>query len=55
VQSIREGGDEGKPAATDLNTITGKALEGAAGEMMKQVDIRNKEKPATKQVEITKK
>jgi len=55
VQSIREGGDEGKPAATDLNTITGKAFEEAAVEMMKQVDIRNKEKPATKQVEITKK
>jgi ATP-binding protein involved in chromosome partitioning len=55
VQSIREGGDEGKPAATDLNSITGKAFEEAAVEMMKQVDIRNKEKPATRQVKITKK
>jgi ATP-binding protein involved in chromosome partitioning len=52
VQSIREGGDEGKPAATNLNSITGKAFERAAVEMMEQVDIRNKEKPATKRVEI---
>ncbi|MFP4664749.1 MAG: P-loop NTPase [Bacteroidales bacterium] len=55
VQSIREGGDEGKPAATDLNSITGKAFEEAAVKMMKQIEIRNKEKPATKRVEITKK
>ncbi|MDA3820686.1 MAG: Mrp/NBP35 family ATP-binding protein [Candidatus Delongbacteria bacterium] len=52
VQSIREGGDEGKPASTNLNSITGKAFEKAAVEMMKQVDIRKKEKPATKRVEI---
>ncbi|MFO7788935.1 MAG: P-loop NTPase [Bacteroidota bacterium] len=52
VQSIREGGDEGKPASTDLNSITGKAFEETAVEMMKQVDIRNKEKPATKRVDV---
>ncbi|MGC9331219.1 MAG: P-loop NTPase [Bacteroidales bacterium] len=52
VQSIREGGDEGKPASTNPSSITGKAFEKAAVEMMKQVDIRNKEKPATKRVEI---
>ena len=26
VQSIREGGDEGKPAATETNTLTGQAF-----------------------------
>ncbi len=52
VQSIREGGDEGKPAATNLNSITGTAFEEVAVEMMNQVDIRNKKQPPTKRVEI---
>ncbi|MEA3447491.1 MAG: Mrp/NBP35 family ATP-binding protein [Bacteroidota bacterium] len=55
VQSIREGGDEGKPAAINLNSITGKAFEEAAVEMMKQVDIRNEKQPPTMRVEVKQK
>jgi ATP-binding protein involved in chromosome partitioning len=52
VQSIREGGDDGKPAGMKLNTITGKAFEKAAIAMIEQVDVRNENMDSTKVVEI---
>lgn len=52
VQSIREGGDDGKPASTNLDSITGKAFESAAFAMLEKVDERNKTKDPTKIVEI---
>lgn len=52
VQSIREGGDTGKPAATNLSSVTGKAFEQTATEFIKQIDIRNKKMDPTKRVEI---
>jgi ATP-binding protein involved in chromosome partitioning len=55
VQSIREGGDNGRPACTNLSTVTGKAFEATAVEMLKQLDVRNGTMEPTKRVEITKK
>jgi len=52
VQSIREGGDEGIPAATNEDSITGMAFRSLTAKMMEQVKIRNTQK-ATKKVEIT--
>lgn len=52
VQSIREGGDTGKPAATNVNSPTGKAFEKTAVELMKQVDLRNEKQKPTQRVEI---
>ena len=54
VQSIREGGDEGKPVALDENTITGQAFLELAQHVIEQVDIRNSEKAPTKIVDIKK-
>ncbi len=51
MQSIREGGDEGKPVALHPDTITGKAFLGLATEVIKKVDKRNREKAPTKKVE----
>lgn len=53
VQSIREGGDDGVPVASDPNTITGHAFANLAQNVVKQVDIRNAALPETKKVEIT--
>ncbi len=52
VQSIAESGDSGKPAATDENSIVGKAFAQLAGKLAQQIAIRNAEKQATKKVEI---
>ena len=52
VQSIREGGDEGKPASINLSSITGKAFETTAFAMVEQVEVRNKTQEPTKIVEI---
>jgi ATP-binding protein involved in chromosome partitioning len=52
VQSIREGGDEGKPASINLSSITGKAFEKAAITMIEKIDERNQNLPPTKIVEI---
>lgn len=52
VQGIREGGDEGHPAAADDNSITGKAFVDLADKVIKAVDKRNREQDPTKRVEI---
>lgn len=52
VQSIREGGDEGKPVALDSSSITGTAFKDLADQFVAQVDFRNKNQEETKRVEL---
>jgi len=52
VQSIREGGDEGKPVCSDESNPASKAFIDLARETVKAVDLRNKSKAPTKIVEI---
>ena len=51
VQSIREGGDEGSPAALDENSPTGKAFMELAKSVAQQIAIRNATMQPTKKVE----
>lgn len=53
VQSICEGGDNGRPVALNENTITGQAFMALAENVIKQVDLRNNTMPSTQRV-ITK-
>lgn len=53
VQSIREAGDAGKPAALNSDSITGMAFLDLADKVVESVDKRNKELPKTDIVEIT--
>jgi ATP-binding protein involved in chromosome partitioning len=55
VQSIREGGDEGNPSATQPDSVTGMAFAGVAKSLVHQVHLRNIEKAPTKKVKITRK
>lgn len=52
VQSIREGGDSGSPAALDQESIVGEAFNNLASSVIKAVDERNKNMDPTKRVEI---
>ncbi|MEE4198014.1 MAG: Mrp/NBP35 family ATP-binding protein [Bacteroidales bacterium] len=52
VQSIREGGDNGHPAALDWDSIVGKAFKGLALSVINAVDERNKNLEPTQRVEI---
>ncbi|MBN2668954.1 MAG: Mrp/NBP35 family ATP-binding protein [Bacteroidales bacterium] len=52
VQSIREGGDQGTPAALDETSITGKAFKDLTDAVLTQLEIRNTTMNPTKQVEI---
>ena len=52
VQSICESGDAGEPVALDANTMTGQAFLQFATAVVRQVDKRNLEMPATKVVEM---
>lgn len=52
VQSIRESGDSGSPAALDENTIVGKAFFELAQNLARQIAIRNATMDPTKIVEI---
>ena len=52
VQSICESGDEGRPAALDENTLTGRAFLQLAAAVVRQVDRRNMEMPPTHIVEV---
>jgi ATP-binding protein involved in chromosome partitioning len=54
VQSICESGDAGKPAALDINTITGQAFINLAQAVVTVTNRRNKEQAATKIVEFKK-
>lgn len=53
VQSIREGGDEGKPVALNTDSITGMAFDTLADNVIKAVDKRNKDLPPTSIVEVS--
>lgn len=52
VQSICEGGDNGKPVALDENSITGKAFRELADAVVEATTRRNIEKPATEAVKM---
>ena len=54
VQSICESGDAGKPAACDINTITGQAFISLAQAVVTVTNKRNREQAATKIVEVKK-
>ncbi len=53
VQSICEGGDNGKPVALDKNSIVGKAFISLAHSVVSSTESRNKERPATETVKIS--
>jgi ATP-binding protein involved in chromosome partitioning len=53
VQSICEGSDSGKPVALD-DSVTGNAFLALAKELVKKVEIRNKEDRPTVKLQITK-
>ena len=52
VQSIREGGDAGVPAAADEKSIMGQAFAALTTEVIKQLEIRNSTMGATQIVQI---
>ncbi len=52
VQSICESGDNGEPAATRIDTVTGQAFINLAQAVVTVVNRRNKEQPKTKIVGI---
>ncbi|WP_430936322.1 P-loop NTPase [Saccharicrinis sp. 156] len=52
VQSIREGGDEGEPAALNEDTVTGAAFAEVAHKVVDAMKQRNSNLPPTKIVEI---
>lgn len=52
VQSIREGGDIGKPIASDDKSILANSFRVLAQNVVEQVDVRNKTLDPTKVVEI---
>lgn len=53
VQSIREGGDEGKPVALNTDSITGTAFNSLADNVVKAVEKRNRDKPPTSIVQVS--
>ena len=52
VQSICESGDEGKPAALNVNSITGQSFLSFAQAVVTMVNRRNKEQPPTQIVGV---
>lgn len=55
VQSICEGGDEGKPVALNPDSITGQAFRELANRLVEQIDYRNSHLAPTQRVIVTKK
>ncbi len=55
VQSIREGGDDGLPAAAHPDTITGQAFRDLAGEVIREMEFRNSRLAPTHKVTVTRK
>lgn len=53
VQSIREGGDAGKPIAAHEDSLIGRAFHDLAQKVLAQVELRNSQLPPTQRVEIT--
>lgn len=54
VQSVREGGDDGKPVALDENSITGQAFMTLAENVVRQVNYRNEHINPTRIVDVRK-
>lgn len=54
VQSIREGGDNGTPAALDEDSVTGMAFADLANKLMTTVEDRNKNQDPTSKVKMAK-
>ena len=54
VQSICEGGDEGKPAVLNAGSAVSSAFEDLAKNVIRETNRRNAEMPATRIVEINK-
>lgn len=55
VQSIREGGDDGKPVALDQNSISGQAFMAIATQTIQEVEKRNQTMEPTQKIHITRK
>ena len=55
VQSICEGGDNGRPVALDDTTMTGLAFSHLAEAVVRQVEVRNATQEATHIVKTTNK
>jgi ATP-binding protein involved in chromosome partitioning len=55
VQSIREGGDSGNPAAFDEHSPIGKAFAEMAQNVIREVESRNETMDPTKKVKVTRK
>jgi ATP-binding protein involved in chromosome partitioning len=55
VQGIREGGDQGVPAASDEHSPMGKAFLELAANTIKQLELRNRELDPTKKVKVSRK
>ena len=55
VQSIREGGDSGNPAAFDENSPIGKAFAQMAQNVIREIEIRNESMDPTKKVKVSRK
>ena len=55
VQSIREGGDEGKPVVLNEDSITGQAFMAVAENAVRQIEKRNAEMAPTEVVKVGKK
>lgn len=53
VQSIREGGDEGEPVATNPDSMTGMAFRTLAENVVRETERRNAEQPPTEAVKMT--
>jgi len=53
VQSICENGDAGRPSVLDGNDPAGKAFDLLAANLIRKIEVRNKEKDPTKIVKIT--
>jgi len=53
VQGIREGGDDGRPVADDVNSASGQAFMDLARETVRQVGIRNASEDPTEIVQLT--
>jgi ATP-binding protein involved in chromosome partitioning len=55
VQSIREGGDSGNPAAFDENSVIGKIFTEIATNVIREVESRNASLDPTKKVKVSRK
>jgi len=55
VEGIREGGDIGQPSALSTQSITGKAFEELAQNVVRSVDLRNQSEKPSQKINITKK